>query len=603
MEVNIKSVLVVVILGRCFSCVLLSSEKLDLSCDEYSADAEEILYDGVYCTISELHVGYGDRVNCDVYPYYRDRIHVVKFTESKMPFIPHGIFRYLTGIREFDISFTGIETIHRDFEGAQNLMFLTMTNNQLTELSASLFTDAPNISVIDFSHNKIERINPFTFVDVVFLSRLHFSYNRLKKLDTQVFEKLYALDYIALDHNELENIDAEMFAQNSLLQNILLNNNRIVTLDCQVFAHTEYLTTLDLSRNHLLQFNTSCIRGQLSSQLALTINDNRLEHLILRNVGSLEASNNNISMLNIEDELCHMEKLIVANNSLDNITSLFDRLGSIKHLDISLNHIGRLNISTFAKLKKLNKLYLKRTQLQHINYGTFANQKELTVLDISYNDLNHIDFDVFFPYLKGLEELYIDGNNLTETGGLSWTAMQLFPNLTSLGLSNNRFNCSYLAKLITWLNLDKVELTVDPVESITNATHVYGIACTNGQSYKINESLNVNVRTVSDHYDHDQESNDRVLMYQHKHIDSLNHQLVLLKEKNLFLLNQESALEWHIRSIKYFIATICIIFLVFVAFKLMLIYKQHRNVGSFAEGGIYHSTATMNTQHTNIAFE
>lgn len=605
MEVEIKSVPVVVIIGLWLSCALVASEKIDLSCDEYDPGVpdETFLYDGIYCTVSELHVGYGDQVNCDVYPYYRERIQVVKFTDSHMPFIPHGIFRYLTSVREFDISFTGIEAIHRDFEGANNLMFLTMTNNQLTELSASLFTDAPNISVIDFSHNKIERINPFTFVDVIFLSRLHFSYNRLIKLDPQVFEKLYALDYIALDHNELEYIEPELFARNSLLQKILLNNNRIVTVDCRVFAHTDYLNSLDLSHNQLLEFSTSCMGGQLASQLTLVINNNRLNHLTLKNVDSLDASNNNISTLSIEDETCHTEKLIVANNSLANITSMFDRLSSLKHLDISLNHIGRLNISTFASLKNLNKLYLRRTQLQHINYGTFANQKELKVLDISYNNLNRIDFDVFFPYLKGLEELYIDGNNLSETGGITWTAMHSFPNLKSLGLSNNRFNCSYLAKLIRWLDLTKVKLTVDAIETIANVTHVYGIACTIGNAEKIDENSKVNVRNISDHYDRDHESEDRLLSYQYKHIDSLNEQLKLLKQRNVFLSDQESVLEAHIRSIKYLIAIICGVSLVFVAFKMMLIYRQHKNIGSFAEGGIYHSTATMNTQQTNIAYE
>lgn len=589
MAVKLVPVFVVLIFGHCFYCVHVSSEKLDLSCDEYVTEANEILYDGVYCTVSELHVSYGDHVNCDVYPYYRDRIHVVKFTESNMPFIPHGIFRYLTGIREFDISFTGIEAIHRDFEGATNLMFLTMSNNRINELSASLFTDAPNISVIDFSHNEIERINPFAFVDVVSLSRLYFSNNRLKNLDPHVFEKLFILDYIALDHNELEHIDPELFARNSLLQKILLNNNRIVTLDCQTFAHTEYLNTLDLSHNQLLEFSTSCIRGQLASQLSLFINNNRLNRVTLRNVVELEASNNSISVLTIDDELCHMEKLVLFNNSLNNITSLFDRLESLKHLDISLNHIGRLNISTFVKLKNLNKLYLKRTHLQHINYGTFASQKELKVLDISYNELNHIDFDVFFPYLKGLEELYIDGNNLTETGGFGWTAVHLFPNLKSLGISYNSFNCSYLAKLISWLNADKVQLTADSLETIANGTHVYGIACKSDN--RTNEILNVNKRTNSEHY-------DRFI------IDNLNDQLKLLKEKNVFLLNQESTLESHIRCIKYLIGTICAVSLVFVALKFILIYKQHKNVsGSFGEGGIYHSTATMNTQHTNIAYE
>lgn len=563
---------------------LVRGEKIDLACDEYGTDLDEILYDGVYCTISQLHIGYGDEVNCDVYPYYRERIRVVNFTESQMPFIPHGIFRYLTGIRQFDISFTGIEVVHRDFEGAKNLMFLTMTNNNLTELSASLFADAPNISVVDFAHNQIERINPFTFVDATSLSSLQFSYNRLKKLDAQTFEKLYALDFIALDHNELEYIDVELFARNSLLQKVLLNNNRIVSLDCEAFAHIDYLSSLDLSHNRLLGFSTSCFRRQLP--LSLAIRNNRITNLTVINIDSLDASNNNISMLEMEDDSSILETLIVANNSLVNITSWFRRLRSLKQLDISWNKIGRLNIGAFANLKKLNKLYLKRTQLSGIDYGTFANQMELKVLDISYNDLNHIDFDVFFPYLKGLEELYIDGNNLTEAGGLSLT-VNSFPNLKSIGLSHNRFNCSYLTKLITCLNSDNVTLTVDSANEIGNTTHVHGVVCTNVKS--INDHLTIHAD--DNHNDRSNRRHDR----SQKQIDNLNEQVNMLREKNAILRYQESTLESHIRSIKYLIALICALSLTFVVAKLIHTFKKHKKSESF----IYHSTATMNTQHTS----
>lgn len=594
-------VIILIVLSK-----LICGEKYELTCTEFGE--QEILYDGYYCTIEELHLNYSDQVIFTNYEYV-PTVRVVKFTDSKMPFIPQGIFRYLTNVREFDISFVNLETVHRDFEGAENLMYLTISHNRLTELPASLFHGAPNITSIDFSHNQIEKISKFTFVDGEYISRLDLSHNKLKRLDKELFEKLIHLDQINLDNNQLEEIDSDFFATNTLLQKVTLNNNDIVTLSCTLFSHSYYFNSLEVANNKISEFDTNCIKGP---SLSFSINNNRLNTLKLRNVNAVDASNNNISMLTIDENTNDLTILKLANNSLSNLSAIFEHLNLLEHLDLSHNNIGRLNISTFSKLKNLKKLYLRNASINHLNFGTFASQKKLEVLDISYNHLNHINLDVFLPYLKDLESLYVDGNNLTEWIGLTHT---IFPKLKILGISNNKFNCTHLAKIIRLLNLDILELTVDPEETTANRTHVYGIACYHDDSDgyydgKSNGGIrnNITYHHITNHYDHKTEVQKAIIKLFYENIlnsnntnPDLSEQIKSFRYTNDIRTHQVVVLESNLNLMKYSIVFISIVCFIFVVAKLITLIQKHRRF-NVIDSGVYHSTATMNTLQTNIAY-
>lgn len=539
MALKIQLLQVAIIFVCCFHPKIVSGKNVSLSCTDFDETSSS-----KFCTVSHLVVGYGDVVNFNCCSdSYRRRIYALNFTESKLPTIPHGLFRYFMEIKEINISLASIEDIYSDFDGANNLEKLTMAYNNVTQLRPQLFTGAPNIQSIDLSHNQIERINPLAFVDVTNLSLLFLSYNRLRQLDGQVFEKLVKLQFIDLENNELDHIDETLFARNPLLRMILLNKNRLTTVDCQVFATNSNLLFLYLSHNQLVDFDASCIRE--SSKLKLVISGNQLKNVTLECVKWLDASNNRISTLTITDEHCPIETLIVANSSLDNIVSLFDRFISLKYLDVSMNRIGRLNISTFAKMENLEELYLRQTQLQHINHGTFDNQKKLEVMDVSLNGLNHIDFDIFYPCHNSLKELYIDGNNLKDIEGLN---LRMFPHLKILGLASNHFNCFDLVKF-KLLNFNAVVLTTDTVETQQDATHVNGIACVSDESEQI---------------------------------------------------EQQTAGSQHSYVYAYVIATIAGICLIFIIIKFLLIYLRHRNIGGPFGGCVFHLNSSADTERPNL---
>lgn len=396
----------------CVLCTVMTcifGAEVPLTCDEFKE--EEILYEGLYCTVAGVHLDDFDTFNCNVYPYYRHLVKVVKFTESRTINIPYMIFHYFDGIREFDISFTELESIRRgDFIKAENLMYLTAAHNKMSELTSSLFLGAPNISVVDFSYNNIERVSASAFASAALMSRLHLSHNLIRTLEKNTFASMIMLDELYLDFNQLESIDVELFAHNILLARLSLNNNRIIQLDCDSIKDLKYLNKIDLSVNKLLEFNTSCVSG---FDLDLIIHDNQLQKLTLRNVAAVHASHNHIEHIYIENGISNLKSLKLAANNLtnSNVTKIFEHLSSLETLDLSYNYVGKLSIGTFAKLTNLEHLNLGHTNLSNINFGTFFHQKELKSLDLSYNNLSVLNFDIFLPYLKNLESLVLDGNS------------------------------------------------------------------------------------------------------------------------------------------------------------------------------------------------
>lgn len=613
----------ILILSSAFNFVY--NDEIDLPCDEFSeSNPGGILYEGLYCTVSSVHLSHADNFNCNVYPYYRHLVKVVKFTNCRTPYIPYMIFNYFDGIREFDISFTELEaTHHGDFFKAENLMFLTISNNKITELSSSLFAGAPNISVVDFSYNHISKINSFAFAGANLMSRLDFSHNLITTIEKDVFSSLTVLDELHLDNNLIESIDPQLFATNEMLARLSLNNNKIFQLECDILSKLKYLNKLDLSMNKLQAFNTNCVTG---THFTLIIHDNQLQNLTLRRVATVHASRNQLKQIFIEDDVNNLKSLKLANNSLTNFTGIFEQLSSLETLDLSFNFVGRLNISTFAKLKNLENLYLSHTNLSNINFGTFFHQKELKALDISYNNLNKINFDVFLPYLKNLESLYLDGNNLTEMDGLT---NSLFPQLSILGISNNNFNCTYLAKLLRTLKWEELELSIDPDLVHSNDTHINGITCDHNTSDSIENRNTIYNRPLNDHYDHqynvhraivailnptNSNSNNNNSEDVHKNDTGALRELNQLRIIHAATEYREQTLETHLLTMKYLLAFISIVCLVFVVAKFIVIFKanRHREFSVVGCNGvylqesdkhdIYQSTATMNTLQTSIAY-
>lgn len=157
----------------------------------------------------------------------------------------------------------------------------------------------------------------------------------------------------------------------------------------------------------------------------------------------------------------------------------FQGFYSLENLDLSFNTIFKLDAGYFMLLDKLQYLNVSHSQIVDIEMGSISPLKELETLDLSYNRLKSIDFHLFQPTFRYLKALHLDGNQLTE---LSDQFDDLFPNLNSLIITNNHFNCTYLSTFVMSLNHIHAAIDTNPA---TNETNIGRITCRMNEGKKI----------------------------------------------------------------------------------------------------------------------
>lgn len=88
-----------------------------------------------------------------------------------------------------------------------------------------------------------------------------------------------------------------------------------------------------------------------------------------------------------------IEEVFILESDLQNMAEIIEYLpAATKKLSLSGNFVGKLNASTFERLKDLTWLQLKATGLEFSDFSPFDGLDKLMLLDISNNDLAKVDF-------------------------------------------------------------------------------------------------------------------------------------------------------------------------------------------------------------------
>lgn len=345
----------------------------------------------------------------------------------------------------FDCSFPKL-SLSEHFLNCGNLQTLDLSNVDLETLKKEDFEVFPTITEINLSHNKLTKIPANIFAKNVNLLSLNFSFNQISEIDPLAT------------------------AGATKLRNIDLSSNSLTKLEPMLLG-SKSLQFLNVSQNVLDEFNW---KGSSIEHLNFGVFGNSLvlKYLILpSNLVSLNAAGNQIHRIHIDEDLKQLKYLNVSGCGIQNMNEVIANLDSpLLTLDASHNFIGKLNQSTFIKLKSLKYLHLKATNLSNIQYSTFHHQQNIKTLDISYNDLKTINFTYFWDIFNFLDKLYVDGNDLNDLNGLTKT---YFGGLKELGISNNfNFHCDYLSFFLrSWIYVKLIGNTP------STAYHVDGIDC------------------------------------------------------------------------------------------------------------------------------
>lgn len=377
--------------------------------------------------------------------------------------VPYGLFNKFSSLANLNLQRSGISSIDtNDFRGATNLISVNMSLNNIQKLTKHTFSHAPSLQIIDLSWNNITEVSTETFENNNALSYVILNDNNIKFFDCILGNRIKRLE---LQQNQLN-----IFRPNSTSEGsrIILRNNNLTSFASSVGILNKAIG-LDVSHNPLIWNAT------ITGVTVLGIANTSATHCYVDQfVQILDASRNQIANV-IVLHSSTLREFNLSHNKLTSISNLTS-LTSLNILDISFNAINDINLETFSNMTELEKLNLESSGIITLDYGIFAHQAHLKKLDISYNHLKHINLKVLSFQLQ-LTTIFVDGNDLTS---LDISDLhQMLPNLTQIGISDNRFNCSYLTSLISLLTSNGIKLQIDDDVKVKNRSNVMGLSCSN----------------------------------------------------------------------------------------------------------------------------
>lgn len=442
---------------------------VDIECEEVRVLPS---YVGSTCTFQDLNnendtidYNFFSRSIRDPYTYaYRTNLANIKnmeFRTSILPSIPRRIFEKFEKLETLIMAYCQITEIPRfTFEHATYLANLNLARNNITQLEKNSFSGTQLLLKIDLSRNFIDTIDSKALNELASLKQLYLSSNKITSLDSEVFKYLKNLAAIKLDNNQLSSLPSDIFLGNQQIQEIDLNGNMLTAIQLTFFDNMpNILSFIDASYNRLQSFSINCTTFSYTYDEPTNLYVN--------------VSNNYLTSLDISSNFT-VTHLMVGNNNISDLSNINSQT-KLKELDLSYNHLGELSLSSFSGLSHLTYLNLESTAISGIDYGTFGHQTHLVTLDISYNKLIKLYISMFAS-LSDLQALYIDGNNLTTLDYVQ--LIDTFPKLTLVGLQDNDFNCTALAKMVSELSRRQIRMDVVEETRITDKPNIKGIACT-----------------------------------------------------------------------------------------------------------------------------
>lgn len=425
--------------------------------------------------MSELNAGYQFSYHeCEYISYssqcYEKRRNWEDYTEialwnSNITRISFNDYGLMANKKSFIATNVGLKELNRDdLKPLKSIELLDISNNNLVYLGNMLFRFPQQLKHLNISTNKIESIHVGAFDECSpLLIEINLSFNKLKQFPSNIIDAVSSKSLsLHLQHNQIEEMSTPLVNKNFTLSELDISNNllRNFTLSCNK------INVLWLNDNKLNNFATPKCKI-----IHLYISNNEFNELNITQVSSLFLSPN-----------IHLKKLVMSDVSeltyLDahdlnvNVVTMdmLKNASRLEYLDLSGTFIGSLSYDTFAEMTSLYVLKLKNTGITKIDYGMLAHQKNLTELDISFNNLLTIDSHVF-SNLKFLEKLDVSGNNLTEISHIEYISKLKF-----IGIDQNDFNCTYLGKVIKFLN-DKNIFILEPDDPIKLSANINGISC------------------------------------------------------------------------------------------------------------------------------
>ncbi|XP_071645952.1 uncharacterized protein [Temnothorax longispinosus] len=404
--------------------------------------------------------------------------------------VPTASLKGPRAIKVLSLASNNIGSLSRDAFNTlgESLMRLDLSDNELSHMEDSAFSDVQHLLFLNISHNSLSRFNSDVFKGIFSLLQLDLSANFFQEFPTDAlrhltdlkflnisnnlitieessFEGLTKLKWLSLQDNNILLVPASALTQLPSLAHLHVQFNRIAALSSELiratstnlmtlgltrnlvreipprlFYNFENLINIELSGNMLSIISQNMFAGLEDTLQNLDISYNRLTDIIelpLRNLVSLNLAGNQLKRIS-PDTFKYLHKLRYLNLSNNPLYGGFPPIfpSSLINLDISYTELKILPSVLLLNLESLERISLASNQLQEIDEGTFQYLYNLTTIDLSYNAIEHIDNNAFVGLIN-LYSLNLRDNRLTSFIGEHFNTGT---GLEILDLSDNRIN-------------------------------------------------------------------------------------------------------------------------------------------------------------------
>lgn len=324
-----------------------------------------------------------------------------------------------------------VQKIHlecRDDTGAPDIDSKSCVFHDIIAATAADSTNfdyipSENKNWVKFKNSILYQIPPKLFENYINTQTLDVTACQIEYLSSESLVGADNLLYLHMKGNNLTKLGHGVFANAPHLEDLKMQFNQIKEIEEQAFSGLTELKFLYLGKNQLT-----------------TLNDGTFRELV--HLETLDLSYN--SLLEISDEL------LMTNKMLD-------------LLDLRGNKIGVIGQNAFKSLEKLTNLDLASNNLKKIPPNVFETLTNLRTLVIFENHLQDLD---------------LSWQDNTGCGHQTNGTRMILPRLGKVSLAENKWNCTYLAALITTLEAyDVKQLPYKLIHTDDPKPNVSGIVC------------------------------------------------------------------------------------------------------------------------------
>jgi len=307
-------------------------------------------------------------------------------------------------------------------------------------------------------------VPPNSFQRLGQLEELSIDNCKILTLPTDAFAGLGELKRLSISTHNVEwgsakilELDSGSLSGLKELHSLELSHNNIRSLPDDVFCGLNNLQRLNLSRNHIKEFEHLGFaprRGDCEGG---------------SDVRSLELSHNHIRAIRDGSGLTRLrrlEHLYLQHNELSELSAdAFQGMTRLHVVNISYNHLGKLNAGLFASSLDMREIYLQNNSLYELPRGIFHQMQQLVILDLSRNLLNshQIDENTFTGLIR-LVVLNLSHNSLTRIDARTFKDLIA---LHVLDLRNNSINFIEDNAFQTLYNLHTLNLAENKLRHIS----------------------------------------------------------------------------------------------------------------------------------------